>query len=112
MRTLAALADIPDNTARSFPASPGGFTRLFVVRRGDQAYAYVNACPHIGVALDWAPDQFLTADAAQIVCGTHGALFDIPTGLCVAGPCKGETLEAIPLTILNGLLLVRDDAGL
>ncbi len=112
MRTLCHLDDLPENTARGFPPAPGGFTGLFAVRRGAHVYAYVNACPHIGVALDWAPDRFLTNDATQIVCATHGALFDIPTGRCTAGPCIGDALEPVPVTIENGRILVPDDAGL
>lgn len=112
MRALCRLDEIPDGAARGFGPAPGGFTGLFAVRRGDAAYAYVNACPHLGVALDWAPDRFLTADGQLVACSTHGALFRIEDGHCVSGPCAGARLEAVPVTIRDGVLLVPDEAGL
>ena len=112
MRTLCPLEDLPDGTARGFPPAPGAFTGLFAIRQGAHVYAYLNACPHIGVSLDWAPDRFLTKDASQIVCSTHGALFEIPTGRCTSGPCIGESLEPIQVTIQDGQILIPKDAGL
>ncbi len=112
MRTLCRLDDLTDGAARGFGPAPGGFTGLFAIRRGDQVFVYVNACPHVGVALDWAPDQFLTADGTQIVCSTHGAQFGIADGVCVSGPCVGDRLEPVPVRIEDGAVLVPADAGL
>jgi nitrite reductase/ring-hydroxylating ferredoxin subunit len=112
MRALCRLDDIPDGASRGFGPAPGGFTGLFAIRRGADAYVYVNACPHVGVALDWTPDDFLTADRKLIVCSTHGALFAIETGQCVQGPCKGDKLESVAATVEGGWILVPDDAGL
>lgn len=111
-RALCRLDDIPDGGARGFGPAPGGFTGLFAVRRGAAVFVYVNSCPHVGASLDLAPDKFLTADGAHIVCSTHGALFGIEGGLCVRGPCLGDRLEAIPAQIVDGIILVPGDAGL
>ena len=112
MRRLCRLDSMPDGSSRGFGPSPGGFTGLFAVRQGCAAQVYVNACPHIGAALDWTPDDFLTADRTSIVCFTHGALFAIDTGLCIKGPCKGDKLEHVAALIEDGWILVPDDAGL
>jgi len=69
--------------------------RVFAVRREGRVYAYQNRCPHRGVPLEWQPDQFLDASASLIQCATHGALFLIETGECVAGPCAGQSLTAL-----------------
>lgn len=58
-------------------------------------YVYANRCPHRGVALEWQPDEFLDTSASLIQCATHGALFLIESGECVAGPCEGKSLRAI-----------------
>ncbi|TDV47414.1 nitrite reductase/ring-hydroxylating ferredoxin subunit [Pseudomonas graminis] len=69
--------------------------RILAVRRAGQVYAYANRCPHRGVALEWQADEFLDASASLIQCATHGALFLIESGECVAGPCEGKSLRAI-----------------
>ena len=110
-RTLCALTDIPDGGAKGFGAATGGFSGLFAVRTGEVVMIYVNACPHIGVPLDWAPDRFLSSDASRIVCSMHGAEFEIESGLCTAGPCFGERLEAVPFRLEQGCITVAADAG-
>ena len=73
---------------------------------------YVNACPHLGVPLDWAPDRFLSTDGEHIVCSMHGAIFEIGTGLCLHGPCAGERLEVVAFEIVAGEIMVDATVGL
>jgi nitrite reductase/ring-hydroxylating ferredoxin subunit len=70
--------------------------KLFAVRREGVAYFYINRCPHRGVPLEWQPDQFLDSSTSLIKCATHGALFLIESGECIAGPCAGQSLTALP----------------
>jgi nitrite reductase/ring-hydroxylating ferredoxin subunit len=112
MRSLGPLADIPDGGCKSFRPAKGGFTGLFGVRRDDQIMIYVNACPHLGVPLDWAPDRFLSTDGRHIVCSMHGALFEFGTGFCLQGPCAGDRLEVVPFEIVDGRIMVDEAAGL
>ena len=72
---------------------------IFVVKKNEQFYGYINSCPHIGIELEFHQDQFLDEDAELIVCSSHGALFEIETGNCLAGPCIGQALESIELVI-------------
>jgi nitrite reductase/ring-hydroxylating ferredoxin subunit len=111
-RTLCRIADIAEGGARGFDPAPGGFTGLFAVRVGGAVRVYVNSCPHLGVPLDWAPHRFLSADGSRIVCATHGAEFRPEDGLCVSGPCLGETLQGVMITIKDDHILVPEDAGL
>jgi|TARA_B110001452_G_scaffold93640_1_gene77308 nitrite reductase/ring-hydroxylating ferredoxin subunit len=71
--------------------------RLFAVRQEDQLYAYWNICPHLGIPLNWMPDRFLDLEGTLIQCSSHGALFQIDDGECVAGPCSGDRLMAVVL---------------
>ena len=41
-----------------------------------------------------------------IICSTHGALFKIEDGYCISGPCQSSSLEAVPVTIKNGDVLI------
>lgn len=111
MRTLCRLEDIPDGGSRGFGPATGGFTGLFVVRRAERVFVYVNSCPHIGLPLNWNPDQFMSEDGSRIICANHGAEFAIEDGYCLTGPCRGAWLERVPVTIENGLIQVPEDAG-
>ncbi|QXI27799.1 Rieske (2Fe-2S) protein [Pseudomonas vanderleydeniana] len=93
MKFLCASDTLADNSSRGFDldGSP-----LLAVRRAGQVYVYRNRCPHRGIALEWQPDQFLDPSASLIQCATHGALFLIENGECVAGPCAGQSLTALP----------------
>ncbi len=112
LRTLCRLDDLPDGEAKGFPAATGGFTGLFAIRQGRVVRVYVNACPHLGLPLDWAPDRFLSVDGTRIVCATHGAEFRISDGECLAGPCYGDRLEPVTVRIEDGVVFVPADAGL
>ena len=112
LRRLCAVADIPEPGAKGFPPPPGGFTGLFAVRAEGRIAVYVNACPHLGAPLDWAPDRFLSVDRRHIVCATHGALFRIEDGGCVHGPCYGAALEQVLIQVKEGVIWVPEDAGL
>ena len=112
MRALCRVEDIPDGAAKGFEPPPGGFIGLFAVRRGQSVMVFVNSCPHIGVPLDWAPDRFLSRDGSRIICSTHGAEFELMTGVCTRGPCFGDRLEAVNIEIRDGTIFVPADAGL
>jgi nitrite reductase/ring-hydroxylating ferredoxin subunit len=74
---------------------------ILVYRDGDHISAYYNICPHAGRRLDYAPGKFLMQDG-DLVCAAHGASFRLDTGQCVAGPCKGASLKAVPIVLLDG----------
>lgn len=74
-----------------------GSRTLILIRYQGELYCYANCCPHQGTELDWQPGVFLSPDRQWLQCATHGALFDIPSGRCIAGPCKGAFLERFEL---------------
>lgn len=84
--------DLAEGKSRGFDVDG---LQLLAVRRAGQVYVYRNRCPHRSVPLEWHPDQFLDASASLIQCATHGALFLIESGECIAGPCEGKYLSAI-----------------
>jgi nitrite reductase/ring-hydroxylating ferredoxin subunit len=92
MKFLCTGADLLEATSRGFEIDG---KKLLAVRRAGRAYVYLNRCPHRGVGLEWQPDQFLDPSNSLIQCATHGALFLIEDGQCVAGPCAGQSLTAI-----------------
>lgn len=71
----------------------------FLIYFNQQCHAYENSCPHTGVNLNWQKEQFFSVDGLFLQCCVHGALFEPDTGLCVRGPCQGQSLK--PLKIIN-----------
>ncbi|MBU1283665.1 MAG: Rieske (2Fe-2S) protein [Gammaproteobacteria bacterium] len=90
MLRLCAPDELAEGQSRGFEIAE---EKLLAVRKDGQLYAYRNRCPHRGIPLEWFPDQFLDTSASLIQCATHGALFLIESGECVAGPCAGQSLQ-------------------
>ena len=108
-QVLMALDEVADGASRGFKVyHRGEMLDGFLVRRGDRVYAYVNSCPHTGAPLDWTPDQFLDLPGRLIQCAIHGARFDIPSGLCVEGPCVNRSLQAIAVVVRDGVIHLAD----
>lgn len=80
---------------------------LFVVRKGDAVFAYVNDCPHYRTTLEWRRDCFLSHDKAVIQCSLHGARFRIEDGYCEWGPCEGFGLVPIKAGIEDGMVVIE-----
>ena len=105
MISLLAVDDIEEGTSRGLEVNN---LYLFAVKKDDQISLYFNRCPHLGTPLEWEEDRFLDADSALIQCSTHGALFRIEDGQCLAGPCQGKYLQAVPFIIEQGIIMVED----
>ena len=80
---------------------------LILYRDGDQVRAWLNICPHAGRRLDWAPGKFLLSKDGLLVCAAHGASFELREGACVAGPCRGESLRAVAVEVMEGGIRIR-----
>ena len=99
------LDDLLDIDARGLVAMVDGKQRnIFVVRKGEQVFAYLNWCPHNQVLIDQIPNKFFNSDMSFIQCSKHGALFKINNGLCVEGPCEGEMLKSLDVNIEDGII--------
>lgn len=93
---LCAVSDIDEDDSIAINAQVDGEpVQLMLIRKDGQVHAYKNICPHIGAPLDFTPGQFLNVERNYIMCSTHGALFQIEDGLCVSGPCQGQSLEPV-----------------
>ncbi len=110
---VGLVSDLDDPGCREFTIGEGDWPfRGFIVRQGDDVYAYQNFCMHAGHPLNWKPDGFLTGDGSQIICSSHGAIYEIESGECVAGPCPGRKLRPVEVEIRDGEVVVRGPASL
>lgn len=99
---LCRVEEIPDGGVLGLdPADPHG-EALVLMRNGDEVCAWLNVCPHAGRRMDYAPNLFLFKDG-QLTCAVHGATFAlVRNGLCVQGPCRGESLASVPVRVESG----------
>ncbi len=96
MYILCSLDAIEANSSKGFQSPLGP---IFAVKKKKKVFLYANECPHMGINLEWVPDQFLDSSKQLIQCALHGAQFLIKTGECIYGPCKGKALRPIPYEI-------------
>lgn len=85
-------------------ASARGVFPLILVRAGETLRAYVNACPHQYLPLDYQGDRILTADGTRLMCTAHGAMFDAASGdALLVAPCG---LDPVPVEIKDGIVVI------
>src|SRR5689334_23127446 len=87
-------ATLAEGEARTFVYTRAGRSyEGFLLHHALGFFAYANACPHWNVDLDLGFGDFYDPALDRIFCRNHGALFEVDTGLCSAGPCAGLYLE-------------------
>ena len=97
---------MPDGEAMAVDVMmPDGEDSVILLRLGERVNAWLNICPHAGRRLDWAPGKFLVSKG-MLVCAAHGASFSVHSGECTGGPCRGESLRALPVRVEQGEVLL------
>ena len=97
MFKICMTEDVPEREARSFELDNGDI--ILITQRDGAFYAYQNLCSHLEVELEFLENQFLDRDQEFIECSTHGALFLVESGECISGPCQGQSLEKVEITV-------------
>lgn len=100
---VAQLNDLPEGEVIEREAVLAGEAEsVLLLRRGTAVRAWLNACPHAGRRLDYAPGLFLLSKAGELVCPVHGATFELEAGACTGGPCRGQSLRALAVQVHDG----------
>jgi nitrite reductase/ring-hydroxylating ferredoxin subunit len=76
----------------------------FVVRKDGVVHGYLNRCGHVAMELDWQEGVFFDAEGRDLLCSTHGAVYEASSGRCIGGPCNGTPLVKLRLEERNGLV--------
>ncbi|HLN85611.1 MAG TPA: Rieske 2Fe-2S domain-containing protein [Candidatus Limnocylindrales bacterium] len=107
-KLVGSIGELEHGTSKKFTMRRGGrdLEALLVNYQGNH-FAYVNRCPHTGITLDWVNNQFFSSDSRYIMCATHGAVFEPPSGECIWGPCVGLSLQSLPIEIDDGQIYAR-----
>ena len=79
-----------------FSVDINGFPVL-LARSGEHLVAYVNACPHQFLPLDYRSSSVLSADGRTLRCTNHQAGFDLMTGEGIEGLGRDCVLDPVPI---------------
>jgi nitrite reductase/ring-hydroxylating ferredoxin subunit len=97
---LCQTGELEEYQTREFTVEIGEDSLNFFLLKQDGAVrAFLNFCPHLGIPLNWQPDEFMSMEGTHIQCSTHGALFQLEDGYCFSGPCRGESLTPLNIDI-------------
>jgi len=72
---------------------------VLLTRSGGDVAAFHNRCPHAGYPLQHADGRVLVQQGRYMVCGAHGASYELKTGACAGGPCNGDALTRIAIVV-------------
>ena len=98
MTVLCSLAEL--KRAKTLGINAAG-TNYIVVWHDQQVKAYINSCPHLAIPLEWQEHQFMDEEGEFIRCSTHGALFLPLSGQCISGPCAGDAIQNVAVSVQN-----------
>ena len=96
---LCALDEVP--SAGVLRVSLGAGEALTVFRLDDRYFVVDDRCPHRGASLA----KYGELAAGTVECILHGAVFDLGTGDCIAGPCA-IGLNVHPCTERDGAIYI------
>jgi nitrite reductase/ring-hydroxylating ferredoxin subunit len=100
---LGPLEEIPDNGAKEFTFGRGTTVfSMFVVRKGEAVWGYLNLCPHYSSPLNRKADRFMNTDGTRIRCSAHFAEFRIEDGFGIAGAAERCWLDPVPVHVVEG----------
>jgi nitrite reductase/ring-hydroxylating ferredoxin subunit len=107
VQSVCRLEDIKIESGKevSIDAADKTFWVMLFNRQG-VVLGFFNQCPHQGRALNLASDRFLFDKKNQLVCPHHGACFDLQSGMCVSGPCEGNALKPVKVSVIEGEVFV------
>ena len=98
VRVLADVRRLGEGQGVRFRVRLDGIEReAFAVRYRGRLVAYLNACRHQALPLDFGDAHFFDDAYDALVCCHHGARYRPETGECVDGPCAGASLTALRL---------------
>jgi nitrite reductase/ring-hydroxylating ferredoxin subunit len=104
---LCALNDVADGKSRVVTFGTGwDMFEVIVVRTGERVWGYVNECKHMPLPLNLLDDHAVETAKHHMLCDHHCAAFRFSDGYCVEGPCEGQSLDAVPLAIRGGRIVI------
>ena len=82
----------------------GARAPAFLVRQAGRVHGYLNRCGHVAMQLDWREGNFFDLEGRDLICSTHGAVYDAASGRCLGGPCNGTPLVKLRIAERDGMV--------
>ena len=101
---LCLVSDLAEKSAKSYEFNN---TSYFIIKNEGEVHAYLNACPHRNIPLEWQENDFFDQSKDYLQCATHGALFLPHNGYCITGPCIQKSLSAIAVQIIDERIHIK-----
>jgi nitrite reductase/ring-hydroxylating ferredoxin subunit len=100
-----AASDLAEGQIRTLQVLDGDQTwSVLVLRRAGVLRAYLNACPHQYLPLDFQGPGIVSADGSMLMCTMHGAMFSMDDGRCLEGPAMPCELTAVEVQEEDGVV--------
>jgi len=100
---LCTLDDLRGGKAVLLTFGAGADKReIFIQGVAEGAVAYVNACPHFNITLNYREPKFLNGAGDRFLCINHYAQFRIDDGYCDEGVCEGHWLTPVAIRVEGG----------
>lgn len=100
---VCTAVQIPQTGVQSFDIN--GFP-LILVASAEGLKAFVNACPHQFLPLDWRSANIVSPDAQILRCSNHDAGFDACSGAGLDGHAQGCALDPVPVRLDGDTLVI------
>lgn len=85
---VASTKDVPENSMKTYPVQG---RKILLINLAGEFHAVGAICTHQGWDLSWGA---LATRQKQVLCGGHGAVYDIETG---EGVKLGRKQAAVPV---------------
>ncbi|WP_235576612.1 Rieske (2Fe-2S) protein [Pseudomonas taeanensis] len=92
---LCNLCELKHGSALGLDPWEQGRDTLLALLYDGRPKVYRNNCPHQNVPMQYRKDRFMSPDGSRIICFAHGASFRPDNGLCIDGPCLGQSLTSL-----------------
>ncbi len=76
----------------------------FAIRHAGRVHGYLNRCAHVAMELDWQEGVFFDGNGRDLICSTHGAIYEAASGRCLGGPCNRNPLVKLTLEESDGMV--------
>jgi len=107
---ICHIDELPESGGRIFSiGTESDAFGIIVLRHGDTVVAWHNHCPHFGQPLARSDEHLIVKPPHSLTCNVHYARFRWQDGYCETGDCEGESLTAVAIEIVDGV--VRFAAG-